>query len=343
MKNNPFSSDIFTSTWLSHFGKGESEFNFSLFPDLSFVKHRFLPLYINVGKTLTKGVYYSLIPTIVKDYKNKVFLIYDVPAYFEIDAPSDRNLKIKKIKQYPGYLINLKDFKSLNAYMDSAFNRKSRYKIRSYKKQLERTFTIQYCMYYGEMSKETYDNIFDQFRQLLLRRYEDKRVSNNNLEIGEWSFYKDVVYPMILDKKASMYVTYIGEKPIGIMLNFMSDSTIYVAMTVFDIDYSKFNIGTVNITNLIEWSIKHNFEMVDFSKGHYDYKQRWGSKKYDFEYHILYDSRSLYTRCIAAYLQLQFMLKQYLRALRINDLLHKITFILKRKTRSVNNVDVVSS
>lgn len=338
MKDNPFTSDIFVTIWLKHFNNSESEVSFDFFTNLFFVKRKFLNLYTNVGKTLTKGIGYSLNNLNPKNLGNKVFLIYDVPTYFVKNKPLSGQLKRIKIKQYPGYMIKLQDFKTLNDYMDSAFNSKSRYKLRSYKKKLEATFTIHYRMYFGDMSKKEYDLIFEQFRLLLVKRYEDKRVTNNNLETHEWSFYKEVAYPMILDKKASMYVVFDNEKPIGIMLNFMSKHIIHVAITVFDIDYSKFNIGTVNIMNLIKWSLENDFKIVDFSKGHYDYKKRWGSLKYDFEYHILYNSSSLYSRCMAFSLQLLFKLKQYLRDKRINELLHKFTFLFKRKIKEVNKL-----
>ncbi len=332
MKNNPFTSDIFTSTWLKHFRKGKSGISFDLFPDLGFVKHRFLPLYINIGKTLTKGVNYSLVSNTSHEYRDKVFLIYDVPTYFEIANNSFGKLKLHRIKQYPGYLIKLHEYTSFSEYMNHAFNRKSRYKLRSYKNQLLASFDIHDNVYFGEISKSEYDSIFEQFRTLLEKRYTEKQVSNNNLEIKEWSFYKDVVYPMILAKKAALYVVNDSEKPIGIMLNYIAEDTLIVAITVFDIDYSKYNVGTVNIMGLIEWSIKQNIKAIDFSKGHYDYKKRWGSEEYAFEYHILYDSSSFYATCIAISMKYFFKLKQYLRDKNLNELLHKATFFLKKKS-----------
>lgn len=336
MKNNPFTSEIFTTTWSKHFNNSKLGISFDFFENLSFIKHKFLNLYINVGTTVTKGITYSFTKPNPKNLGSEVFLIYDVPACFASMEPLDGPLKRISVKQYPGYLIELQGFKDLNGYMNVAFNRKSRYKLRSYKRQLEANYDIQYRMYYGDMSKNEYDLIFEQFRQLLVKRYEDKRISNNNLEPQEWSFYKEVVYPMILDKRASLYVVFDNKKPIGVMLNYMSGNAIHVAITVFDIEYRKLNVGTVNIMNLIEWSLENNFKIVDFSKGHYDYKQRWGSVKYDFEYHIVYNSNSIYSKCIAFSLQYWFKLKQYLRDKKVNELLHKFTFMFAGKANGAN-------
>ncbi|RKN76932.1 GNAT family N-acetyltransferase [Ulvibacterium marinum] len=336
MQSNPFTSNIFTTTWSKHFNNDKLGISFDFFENISFIKHKFLNLYINVGTTVTKGITYSLTKSNPQDLGDEVFLIYDVPAYFAALEPLDGPLKRIIVKQYPGYLIELHGFKDLNGYMNVAFNRKSRYKLKSYKRQLEANYDIQYRMYYGDISRNEYDLIFEQFRQLLVKRYEDKRVSNNNLEDQEWSFYKEVVYPMILNKKASLYVVFDNKEPIGVMLNYMSGNAIHVAITVFDIEYRKSNVGTVNIMNLIEWSLENNFRILDFSKGHYDYKQRWGSLKYDFEYHIIYNSNSFYSKSIAFSLKYLFQLKQYLRDKKVNELLHKFTFMFGKKTKAAN-------
>jgi CelD/BcsL family acetyltransferase involved in cellulose biosynthesis len=331
MKSNPFLSNTFTTVWLKHFNKGKPGESFPFFGDLRFVKHKRWPLYANVGKTHTKGISYAASPDSGKTVENKVFLIYDVPTYFKLDGFIDDRLKVIKTKQYPGFLVNLNPFTSIDAYLNAVFNRKSRYKIRSYKKTLEESFSISYKMFYGTISKKDYDTLFEYFRLLLERRFTEKQVSNNNLEASEWAFYSEVVYAMVLEKRASIFVVYDEQKPIGIMLNFMADATMFVAITVFDVSYSKYNVGTVNILKLMEWAIENKIEKVDFSKGYYDYKKRWGSIPYDFEYHIVYDRKSVQARTVAFSVYYFFQLKQYLRQVGANNLLHKVTYIIKRK------------
>jgi CelD/BcsL family acetyltransferase involved in cellulose biosynthesis len=119
-------------------------------------------------------------------------------------------------------------------------------------------------------------------------------------------------------------------EPVGVMLNYMSEETIHVAITVFDVDYSKFSVGTVNIMKLIEWALENRYRVVDLSKGHYDYKKRWGSLKYNFEYHILYNSKSLYSTFLAVSLKIFFGIKHFFRKLGVNELVHKISFAINR-------------
>ncbi|MBT8181745.1 MAG: hypothetical protein KJO53_09165, partial [Eudoraea sp.] len=84
MIDNPFTSDIFTSTWLKHFNHSESGISFDSFVNLLFVKHKIPTLHINSGKTHTKGITYGMKKSGHLDIRKKTFLIYDVPTYFNV-------------------------------------------------------------------------------------------------------------------------------------------------------------------------------------------------------------------------------------------------------------------
>lgn len=271
------------------------------------------------------------------DYKNKVFLIYDVPAYFNIKPliPSDSALKLYQSKQYPGFSVELGQYGNFNEYMLSTFSKSSRYKLNKYKKRFEACFDVSYKMYYGDITKEEYDTVFDSFKELLTKRFDDKQITNNNLDPEEWQFYYDVAYPLILEKKASLFVIYEGKKPIGVTLCYHSDSVLFDAITVFDIDYGKFHLGSVTIMKLIEYCLSEKIEVFDFSKGYFDYKTRWSNKTYDFEYHILYDSASFTSKTLAFGLKSFFDFKQKLRDKNVNERLHRFTYKLKSRKAEV--------
>ncbi|MBM1106753.1 GNAT family N-acetyltransferase [Aurantibacter crassamenti] len=329
--DNPFLSDTFSSVFLRHFNESEAGIKFDFIEHLRFTKNNTSIVLKNVGATFTKGINYSLSNKKADDYKGKVFLIYDVPTYFNsVSNTSDENLGFYASKQYPGFLINLETFKDLSQYMATTFSKSSRYKLNKYKKRFEQCFDIEYRMYYGDISKSEYDAIFKSFESLLRKRFDDKEVENNNLRPEEWNFYYEVVYPMILENKASLFVIYDSGKPIGVTLNYFSDSVLFDAITVFDIDYSKFHLGSITIMKLIEWSIENNLKVFDFSKGYFDYKTRWSNKIYDFEYHIYYDKKSYKARITAFYLKKFYDFKQYLRDKKLNEKIHKVTYRLKR-------------
>ncbi len=324
---NPFLSKSFKSIWLKHFtSKSDEVKSFKFFSELEFVKFNSSLVYVNVGETYTKGVGYNLNSGCDSDLNNKTVLVYDVPTYFELDTTQlGQKIKLLKSKQYPGFLIETSKYKSLNDYMLDNFNRNSRNKNNKYKRRLEESFNISYKMFYGDISKSEYDFIFKAFKLLLEKRFADKQITNNNLDPKEWSFYYEVAFPLILEKKASLFVVYDNDKPIGVTLSYLSNNTLFDAITVFDIDYFKFHLGSVTIMKLIEWCIDNGMENLDFSKGYFEYKSRWCTKQYDFEYHIFYDSTSVTSKVLASTLKSKYDLKQKLREKKLNETLHKLT------------------
>ena len=333
MITNPFTSETFTTIWSKHFNQANGGIHFSFVKNLLFLKHKFLPIYINYGKTHTKGINYYVDNSNSLDLKGKALLIYDVPTYFEINPEFKPNsLKLHKIKQYPGFLIRLESFKSISEYINATFKGKSRNKLKRDKKRLENCFDIRYQMYYGNISKEEYDTIFKSFKIILGKRFDKKGIYNNNLDPEEWNFYQEVVYPMIQEKKACLFVVWHGNSPISIMLNFLSKDSLYQFIMAFDIDYAKFNVGTTSLMKLLEWCLEKELKVFDFSKGYYSFKKRWGNLEYRFEYHVLYDSKSFQSVILAFCLKHFFRLKQLLREKKINELIHKFTFRSKNKT-----------
>ncbi|WOD43375.1 GNAT family N-acetyltransferase [Hwangdonia lutea] len=272
------------------------------------------------------------------DFKSKCFLIYDVPKFFNVNTTSsNKNLKVKKVKQYPGFLVQLGKHNDFNTYFKSTFSKSSVQKFRRYNRRLEHCFSITYKMYYGDIDKKEYDFVFSYFNTLLTKRFDDKQITNNNLNPKEWDFYYDVVYPLILEKKASLFVIYNDGVPITVRLNYFSEDIIFDAITVFDIDYSKFHIGKISIMKILEWAFENDFKVFDFTKGYFDYKVKWSDLKYDFEYHIYYDSKSIIATLTAHFLNSFFQLKQYLREKDFNTKLHKLLFFIK-KNQSNNAV-----
>jgi hypothetical protein len=338
MQQNPFLSDSFKTIWLKHFfSKNSKAKGFNFFKHLEFIKHTNALTYVNVGKTHTKGIGYEIDATYDSGLNKKSFLIYDVPSYFQVDTTALGNkIKLLKSKQYPGLLIETGKYDSLNAYLRDHFSKNSRNKNNKYKRRLEASFNISYKMFFGEISRTEYDFVFSQFKLLLEKRFEDKQVTNNNLDEKEWSFYYDVAYALILEKKASLYVIYDNQKPIGITLSYFSEDTLFDAITVFDIDYFKFHLGSVTIMKLIEWCIAHNIKILDFSKGYFEYKTRWCTLSYDFEYHIYYDCKSLKSKIIANSIKQIYDFKQRLREKNIHERLHKVTYKLRHKAQGKN-------
>lgn len=334
-KQNPFLTNSFKSIWLKHYGaKNASITAFNYFSELEFVKHENWSIYFNVGETHTKGLGYTINSKEGGQLKNKTLLIYDVPTYFKVDTTQlGGKIKHLKSKQYPGFLIETGKYNSLNDYMLENFSKNSRNKNKKYKRRLEDSFNITYKMFFGDISKTEYDFIFTEFKRLLEKRFTEKQITNNNLDRKEWAFYYDIAYPLILEKKASLYVIYDKCKPIGVTLSYFSEDTLFDAITVFDIDYFKFHLGSVTIMKLIEWCIDNDMIILDFSKGYFEYKTRWCTETYDFEYHIFYDSTSLKSKMLASSIKRIYDFKHRLREKNLNEKFHEFTYKLKHREK----------
>ncbi|MBT8270687.1 MAG: GNAT family N-acetyltransferase [Bacteroidia bacterium] len=340
---NPFKSPEFVRIWREHFyDKPSKKLNF--LKGIEFYRPFAIPLYVNIGKNLTKGLDYELDAT-AGDYRNKVFLIYDVPDYFDVQNSADcrpSDLGIKQLFQYKGYLMDLRSYPTMQDYMKNQFSKHNKRYIRwSHIKRLEDCFNISYRYLYGEVDTKEYALVFDCFYELLSKRFSGKGTEYHHLNSSTWSFYKDLIYPLIRNKKASFLVIYNEGIPIGINLNYHFDNILVKAITVFDTDYYKFSIGKLSVLKLLEWCYENNYEFSDFSKGFFDYKMVWANRHYNFNYHILYDKRSITAVPIAFFVEQYFRLKSYLRKKNINAIYRKLTYKLRRGRKTDEDGQIV--
>ncbi|WCO03090.1 GNAT family N-acetyltransferase [Psychroserpens ponticola] len=343
MNQNPFTSSTFESIWSKHFNDNNALLSFKFINGVKFIKHSKFGTYVNAGRNLTKGIDYSLDYN-ETDYKGKTFLIYDVPTYFgieEFNPPKSSGLKLKKMFQYQGFLMDVSEFKDKDEYINAQFSSKNRREFRSNQRRLETCFNITYEFINEAVSRDKFDKLFKQFHTLLNERFEDKQVNYHHLSHNKWAYYTELVFEMLKEKKASLLVIYNEEEPIGITLNFHADTVLFETITVFDPDYYKFSIGKTSIIKLLEWCFENGFTISDFSKGDFEYKHKWGNLAYDFNYHILYDSKSIKSILTSKYIELFYNLKLYLRKKKVNEIYRKYKFLFsgnksKENTRHSN-------
>lgn len=257
------------------------------------------------------------------DIDSNVVIVEDIPTYLCVNR-KEKPKKIKSftIKQYPGFLINFKGVKSLPEYLKSRFGKTSRYKLRREQRKLEHCFDISYEMYYGEMDKQTYDFVFEEFYRLLEIRSEEKGIKGNaNLKYK--SEYYEIVHQMILDKKASFFVIYNGKMPIDICLNFHLDKTLFQYIRTYDIAYSKFNTGYTDLMKQIDWCITNKVESISFSKGDFYWKRRWCNTVYDYDYEVFYNYKSIKALIFVAKFTIMKKMRQLSREYGIIEKYHK--------------------
>ncbi|MBC8767854.1 GNAT family N-acetyltransferase [Arenibacter sp. BSSL-BM3] len=223
----------------------------------------------------------------ISDPKN-ILLISDVPGYLNTELSKGSCWHLKKIDTFKGSLINLKNYKDDSDYLLKTFSSSRRSKFRTYQKRLEHCFNITYKSYYGEIDIDEYESLFNQFLELINRRFDQKQAVNDDLV--RWKVYREIAYPLILKKEACLFVIYDGDKPISISFNPIHGKTIFGYIRAYDIDYGKFYIGFTDIIVQLKWCYDNNFTVFDLLKGEYEYKSQWTDTEYYFEKHVLYNS-----------------------------------------------------
>lgn len=331
MIDSPFNSPAFKDTWKKYFAQGR------VFENLQFIKPVELlrlrkGLYVNVGKNISNGYGYS-IDRAASDYSKKVIVLYDVLPYRMPDeAPRQDGVARLATSQHYGYLARLCEGANLEDFLAKRFSKSSRLKIRKYPKKLSESFETKVEFFDGQISKETYNHLFNSMIHLIGDRFGELGIENNVLKKKD--YYYELIYGMVNAGLGVIQRITCDDEVAAIGVCFRSERQMYYAITTFDTSLRKYNVGHVLIYNWIEWCYKNQIDIFDFSKGQNEYKRRWANEEYRFENHILYDQASLFCAVEARLLYWYFGLKQTLRDYRFNRFYSKLKYYthLKRKT-----------
>ena len=238
-------------------------------------------------------------------------LISDLPDYLDIEMRNlGEDLHCIAIPQYEGYLIDLTKFSDAEDFFAKSLGKNSRKNFRSKFRKLEAEHTIRFEFYFGHIDKTHYDALFDVCYRLMEERFQEKKIYNRNLLV--WKDYYKLFYPLILDKKASIFAIYDDEKPITLTLNFHAGDIVFSHIQIYDTDYSRYSMGDIAIYKNVEWCYEHGYKVWDFSKGATDNKQRWSNHIYTFNFHLIHKNTAL-ARGRARFFERKLRLKQQLR------------------------------
>lgn len=273
------------------------------------IKRIKLPFSDNVTITSTNSIIeQETNQTTAFDLKKKIYYLTYIPPYVNLEIKKD--FKKLYFERFIGYSINLEDFFSVEAYMLKQFGSKSRSKIRSYLNRLETCFNISYKTYFGNIELEKYNDVMDSLEQMISRRFDQR--NDNHQALKDWEYYKNSTYNLINNKKASLFVIYDNDKPIDICLNIHYDNIYFNYIRAFDIDYSKFRLGYIDILKQLEWCIENKYKMFDLGMGIFSYKIQWCNVQYKFINHIVFNKKSIILSLVGMIMALFYKLKVFL-------------------------------
>ena len=265
-----------------------------------FKYRKFYPFYSDcVNKTKPKN---SIHTCSISDYniKDNIYIVSDIPPYFEL-IPNQKihSLAIITLFQFDGFMANLSSFQNIDDYVNFQMGAKSRSKIRGYRRRLESCFNVKYRFIFGTIDTEEYYYLFKKFKYLIEKRFKQRGDKHESLR--NWPTIEKETLSMIRDKKASLFVIYDNAKPIDICLNYHYKNIYYNAIRSYDIDYSKFKLGYVDILVQLDWCFANNYQIFDLGRGDFEYKRRWCNETYKFQQHIIYN-KNLFDKKLTAIL-----------------------------------------
>lgn len=278
------------------------------FYEICMIKRFSLPFFKTVNTTTTGlAIHFNTNTNCPNPNKGLHYITY-IPPYVETIENDD--LEYKSLYQYQGFLADIKNYESLDAYMQQQFGIKSRRKIRSYCNRLDSCFNTSYKVYYGSIEKTNYLFIMNELDHLIKRRF-DQRGDVHQAK-KDWEYYAETTYQNILDKKASIFVIYDNDKPIYICLNFHYVNIMVNFIRAFDIDYAKFRLGYIDIFKHLEWCFKNNYQIFDLGAGVFSYKEQWCNVAYKFKNTLVFNKTSINNRFLASFTFSLLKLKLYL-------------------------------
>ncbi|MFD1613958.1 GNAT family N-acetyltransferase [Gelatiniphilus marinus] len=257
--------------------------------------------------------------------ENSIYSFKLIPEYFKLQL-RDSSFKTHIVPQYNwGYSILLNPSDSIESFMQRQFNSKKRNIFTRYVKRLETCFDVNYKMYHGEITKPDYNKLMQSLYSMIISRFKERKELHKNLY--EWEFLLEHTYEDIINKEASLFVIYNKEQPIEISLNYHFDKVLFSYISSYNIDYSKFGLGHVEIYKQIEWCAKNGYRLFEMGVGGMDYKRRWSNNIYRYQHYIVNKNSTAKVKMML----FKIRLKEYLKSKGVNELNAKLKGIFKTK------------
>ncbi|MDC6352763.1 GNAT family N-acetyltransferase [Zeaxanthinibacter sp. PT1] len=309
-----------------------------------FFNQRTAPVFQNeVSNELTGNLFNVMHYPMGGFHNHRIFKVWDIPEFFNLtNTELTEQYHVKTIRQYPGFLVNLDKFNSVDLYLEQQLSSRNRKNLRSKLRKLEAEHKISYQFFFGKIGREEYDRLFDDFYKLLSARFEEKSMYNRNLL--HWKYYYDLAYPLINEKKAVLFVIYDEKKPITLTLNFLQHRHLFSFIQTYDIDYSNYNLGDISMLKHLQWCLDQNIQVFDLAKGENDYKIKWCNQSYDYYFKLYYKKNSVQA-AIASFIHTKKLeLSQYLRDKGIlGKLFQYDKFFYKEQAKKLDDFDWKSS
>lgn len=250
-----------------------------------------------------------------------------VPTYLKTNLPP--NLISTEIFQKKGYAVNISDIETIDSYLKK--NAGTNFKKNTVRtlKRLEQCFNISYKMFYGDIDMPTYNSLMNTLINMITNRFQERKGRNRVIE--DWDHYKNISYGLINKKAASLFVIYSDDEPIEVSLNFHQGTVMYSAISSYNLNFSKFSLGNIDIYRQLEWCMKNNITLFDMGYGDFDYKIKWSNLAYNFNTQVISKKNSWGTKLYSVYLTNKYRFINFLIEKEVTDSVREIIATIKVK------------
>lgn len=290
------------------------------------------PIYEGVRNTTTDEIVRSNEIAPDEHSSNTIYVVNYIPPFLEpqIRQADKRRLKAITMNYFYGFMADLRNQSTLDDYLKEKMSSKSRTKVKSYVRKLEACYPISYKLYFGEISSAHYDFLFSKFQEFLKSRFLQRGDTHELLP--HWKSIRQDSYEMIRNKTASLFVIYNDKEPIDICLNYHTGNVMHNGIRSYDIAYSKFRLGYIDILKQLQWCFENGIHLFDLGVGDMDYKRHWCNVIYDFEHQIHYRKGKAWVKLVAITLARFYETKEYLKKKELHKFYHKIRKLFKKTT-----------
>ncbi|MCR9227849.1 MAG: GNAT family N-acetyltransferase [Flavobacteriaceae bacterium] len=227
--------------------------------------------------------------------ENRSFVLQDVPGYVDLILDQhQKKFSTHTIITQHTHVIELERYLDGNQYMEQHFGPKTRSSLRRYKKRLEECFDIRYEVFQGSIDKKWYNEIFEQLRTLMIRRFKEK--NEENYELPHLDQIKADLYPMLLQNRATLFVIYANGEPVSIRINMMKDKLAFYILSAYNPDYDVFRLGKLDMWQNVSWFINQGYTTYDLLKGYAYIKEKWADRTYANNLVFVNEASNLWNR-----------------------------------------------
>ena len=261
------------------------------------------------------------------NHKRNIFSLSYIPEYVTTELDEKKRFKSNTFKSVKGYSVRLGEYGSFKDFLAS-MQAKRRQALSRSLRRLDSCFDINYHMFHGNISEDSYNYLMDSLKKMIAKRFEQRPENSETLVL--WDKIYSTSFRLINESKASLYVAYNEEKPIFISLNYHFDKILFGYVSSYDIDYGKFSLGQICIYKHIEWCLSNGYILFELGWGDLEYKKWWSNNTYNFKSQIVFPKNSPLAYAMAHYYGYKTELIAFLISKKVNIHLRKLKSLLRK-------------